>query len=88
MGADGPTVGVRERCHFLDAESRTRREMDAMRQQLDQAEQGREMAERAVEQAGQQAQEAQDTADALRQTDAARRAGGLLARLRAAWRGE
>jgi chromosome segregation ATPase len=76
-----------EQQDFLDAESRAQRELDAMRQRLDQAEQGRELAERAVEQARQLAQEAQDTADALRQSDAARRAGSLLARFRAVWRG-
>jgi hypothetical protein len=80
---------AQERQDFLDAESRTRRELDAIRQRLEQAEQGREEAaaelHRQVE-----AAHAKTEADAaeLRQAEAARRARGLLARLRQAWRGE
>jgi hypothetical protein len=45
-------------------------------------------AERAAEQARRQAKEAQDRADAAARADTARRQAGLVARLRAAWRGE
>ena len=41
-----------------------------------------------LNQARRQAQEAQDAAEAIRQAEAERRARGVLARLRAAWRGE
>jgi hypothetical protein len=41
-----------------------------------------------LNQARRQAQEAQDAAEALRQAEANRRARGVLARLRAAWRRE
>ena len=45
-------------------------------------------AEQAAEQAHQQARAAQDSAEALRQVDAARKGGGWLVRVLAAWRGE
>jgi hypothetical protein len=45
-------------------------------------------AEAAAKQERAGAQAAQDAAEALRRADAARKARGLLARLRAAWRGE
>lgn len=75
------SAAAHERQDFLDTESRTRRELEAVRQRADAAEQ-------AAEQARRQAQEAQDTAEELRQAEAERRGRGLLARLRAAWRGE
>jgi hypothetical protein len=91
--ADRSEAGAaHERQDFLDAESRTRRELDTIRLRLEQAEQGREAAaelHRQVE-AAQIAQGEAAEADAaeLRQAEAARQARGVLARLRAAWRGE
>lgn len=72
---------VHERQDFLDAEARTRHELEAVRQRA-------EAAEQTVEHASREAQEAQYAAEALRHADAARKARGLLARLKAAWRGE
>ena len=45
-------------------------------------------AEVAVDQARRDARAAEEATEALRQADAERRARGLLARLRRAWRGE
>jgi chromosome segregation ATPase len=80
-----------ERQDFLDAESRTRRELDGIRDRLKQAGESSEAASELRHQveAAQIAQgEAEADAAELRQAEAARRARGLLARLRAAWRGE
>ena len=80
-----------ERQDFLDAESRTRRELDGIRERLEQAGESSEAASelrRQVE-AAQIAQGQAEAAEAeLRQTGAERQGRGLLARLRAAWRGE
>ena len=70
-----------ERQEFLDVEVLTRRELDTLRERLAAAEQGREVAEAAVLQAAQ-------TADEVLQTAAARQRLGLVARLKAAWRGQ
>ena len=70
-----------ERQDFLDVEILIRRELDTLRERLTEAEKGRETAEAAVLQAVQ-------TADEVLQTAAVRQRQGLLARLRAAWRGE
>jgi chromosome segregation ATPase len=70
-----------ERQDFLDVEVLTRRELDTLRERLAEAEKGREVAEAAVLQAAQ-------TADEVLQTAAVRQRLGLIARLRAAWRGE
>jgi hypothetical protein len=70
-----------ERQDFLDAESRTRRELEAVRHRADAAEQ-------AADQARAEAQDAAQAAAELRQADAARQGRGRWARLRAAWRGE
>ena len=69
-----------ERQDFLDVEILTRRELDTLRERLAKAEKGREVAEAAVQQAA-------ETADAVLRADDARRRRGLLARLKAAWRG-
>jgi chromosome segregation ATPase len=77
-----------ERQDFLDAESRTRQELDGIRQQ---AEQGREAAaelHRQVEAAQIAQSEAEADAAELRQAEAERRGRGRWARLRQAWRGE
>jgi hypothetical protein len=76
-----------ERRDFLDAESRTRRELDTIRQRLEQAEQNREAAadlQRRVEAAQTAQAEAEAEAVELRQADAVRKARG---RLRHAWNG-
>ena len=70
-----------ERQSFLDVEVLTRRELDTLREQLAEAEKGREVAEAAVLQAAR-------TADEALQIAAARQRLGLVARLRAAWRGD
>jgi hypothetical protein len=73
-----------EREHAVRAEQgrdSERARADALRDRL-------ASAEIAVEQAQRQAQTAQDDAERLREADAARRSAGVLARLRAAWRGE
>ena len=70
-----------ERQDFLDVEILTRRELDTLRERLAEAEKGREVAEAAVLQAAQ-------TADEVLQTAAVRQRLGLVARLRAAWRGD
>jgi hypothetical protein len=79
-----------ERQDFLDAESRTRREMDGIRQRLERAEESRETAaelHRQIEAARiAQAQAEVDVAE-LRQAEAARQGSGRWARLRVAWRG-
>ena len=74
-------AAAHERQDFLDVEVLTRRELDTLREQLAEAEKGREVAEAAVLQAAQ-------TADEVLQTAAVRQRLGLVARLRAAWRGE
>jgi DNA repair exonuclease SbcCD ATPase subunit len=66
-----------EREDFLDAESRTRREVDALRERLD-----------ALQAQLTARQEVIDAAEATRRAEDERRARGLWARLRAAWRGE
>ena len=73
--------GAHERQDFLDIEILIRRELDTIRERLTEAEKGREAAEAAVLQAAQ-------TADEVLRTAAVRQRQGLLARLRAAWRGE
>ena len=70
-----------ERQDFLDVEILTRRELDTLRERLAAAEKGREVAEAAVLQAAQ-------TANEVLQTAAVRQRLGLVARLKAAWRGE
>jgi hypothetical protein len=70
-----------ERQDFLDVEVLTRRELDTLRERLAEMEKGRGEAETA-------AQQASVTADEILQANAARRRQSLLARLRAAWRGE
>jgi hypothetical protein len=70
-----------ERQDFLDIEILTRRELDTLRERVAEAEKGREVAEAAVLQAAQ-------TANEVLQTAAVRQRPGLVARLRAAWRGE
>ena len=70
-----------ERQNFLDVQVLTRRELDTLRERLAEAEKGREVAEAAVLQAAQ-------TADEVLQTAAVRQRLGLVARLKAAWRGE
>ena len=74
-------AAAHERQDFLDVEVLTRRELDTLRERLAEAEKGREVAEAAVLQAAQ-------TADEVLQTAAVRQRLGLVARLRAAWRGE
>ena len=74
-------AAAHERQDFLDVEVLTRRELDTLRERLAEAEKGREVAEAAVLQAAQ-------TADEVLQTAAARQRLGLLARLKAAWRGQ
>jgi hypothetical protein len=74
-------AAARERQDFLDVEVLTRRELDTLRERLAEAEKGREVAEAAVLQAAQ-------TADEVLQTAAVRQRLGLVARLKAAWRGE
>jgi colicin import membrane protein len=74
-------AAAHERQDFLDVEVLTRRELDTLREQLAEAEKGRAAAESAVLQAAQ-------TADEALQIAAARQRLGLMARLRAAWRGE
>jgi hypothetical protein len=61
---------------------------DALRDRLDASQAQIAVAEAAAELARRHAQEAQDAAETLRQTDSARRALGLWARIRRAWRGE
>ena len=61
---------------------------DAVRERLAEAEQTRRQAEEAAERARREAEDAQQAAAKLRQADDARRARGLLARLRLAWRAE
>ena len=74
-------AAAHERQDFLDVEVLTRRELDTLRERLAEAEKGREVAEAAVLQAAQ-------TADEVLQTAAARQRLGLVARLKAAWRGQ
>ena len=74
-------AAAHERQDFLDVEVLTRRELDTLRERLAEAGKGREVAEAAVLQAAQ-------TADEVLQTAAVRQRRGLVARLRAAWRGE
>ena len=74
-------AAAHERQDFLDVEVLTRRELDTLRERLAAAEKGREVAEAAVLQAAQ-------TADEVLQTAAARQRLGLVARLKAAWRGQ
>jgi chromosome segregation ATPase len=80
-----------ERQDFLDAESRTRRELDAIRQRLEQAERGREAAAEELQRQVEAAQIAQAEAEAdaaeLRQVDDARKARGRLRRTWDGWRG-
>jgi DNA repair exonuclease SbcCD ATPase subunit len=66
-----------EREDFLDAESRTQRELAAVRKRLEQAERVAEQARR----------ELQESGKAQSQAEAARQGKGRLARLLAAWRG-
>jgi hypothetical protein len=80
-----------ERQDFLDAESRTRRELDGIRERLEQAGESSEAASelrRQVEAAQIAQGEAEAAAAELRQAEAERQGRGLLARLRTAWRGE
>ena len=74
-------AAAHERRDFLDVEVLTRRELDTLRERLTEAEKGREVAEAAVLQAAR-------AADEVLQTAAVRQRLGLVARLRAAWRGE
>ena len=74
-------AAAHERQDFLDVQVLTRRELDTLRERLAAAEKGREVAEAAVLQAAQ-------TADEVLQTAAARQRLGLVARLKAAWRGQ
>jgi hypothetical protein len=79
-----------ERQDFLDAESRTRRELDGVRQRLERTEESGEAAaelHRQVEAAQIAQAEAEADAAELRQAEAARQGRGRWARLRAAWRG-
>jgi hypothetical protein len=80
-----------ERQDFLDAESRTRQELDGIRQRLEQAEQGREEAAAELHRQVEAAQIAQAEAEAdaaeLRQADDARKARGRLRRAWDGWRG-
>jgi hypothetical protein len=73
--AEATVTGERQRADVL------RDRIDAMQAQV-------AAAEAAAEQGRVGAQAAQDAAEALRRTDDARKATGLVARLRAAWRGE
>jgi DNA repair exonuclease SbcCD ATPase subunit len=83
-----------ERQDFLDAESRTRRELDEIRQRLEQAEENREAAAELHRQVEVRAASAEAAAEAALQeavelkaaAEAAGR-GGRWARLRRAWRG-
>jgi len=65
-----------------------RQRADVLRDRLDAAKAQVAAAEAAAEQERAEAQVAQDAAEALQRADDARRARGLLSRLRAAWRGE
>jgi chromosome segregation ATPase len=80
-----------ERQDFLDSESQTRRELDAIRQRLEQAEQGREATAAELHRQVEAAQIAQAEAEAdaaeLRQADDARKARGRLRRAWDGWRG-
>ena len=73
--ADADRRGERERADRAEqALAGERQRADSLRDRLDAAERGQ--------------REAREAAEALRQAEAARRARGLLARLREAWRGE
>jgi hypothetical protein len=61
---------------------------DALRDRVDGLQVELRHTQEAAKQAGAQAQEAQDAADELRRAEATRKARGLVARLRDAWRGE
>jgi hypothetical protein len=65
-----------------------RQRADVLRDRLDAVRAQITAAEAAAEQGRVGAQAAQDAAEALRRADDARKARGLVARLRAAWRGE
>lgn len=67
-----------ERQDFLDAENRTRQELDLIRKRAEQAEAAKAAAER----------EADQLRAETRQADAVRRARGLIGRLLAVWRSE
>ena len=62
--------------------------IDTLRQQLARADARSDELQAERDQARQQAQQAQEAAEALRRGEADRKARGLVARLRGAWRGE
>jgi chromosome segregation ATPase len=80
--AETAITGERQRADAL------RDRLDGMQRDLDAARERMQFSQAALDQAQAEARKARDAAEALHQAEADRKARGLVARLRAAWRGE